>query len=298
MAVTDYNATASNNTAISGINIAEGCPPGNVNNAIRQMMADLADYNTKVTGGTTVAGKATRLATARTITVNPAGTAAASFDGSANISVGVAPNLTDGAAASTLPTAGTATALTTLLNTVRNCLKWLVARFDSSGNANAALKWATARTIAISGGATGTATSINGTANITIPVTALDVSKATAGTLSVDRGGTGQTSLAAVRNALGLGTALVAVAPMPQTAAGVGQWKKVSSTTTSIALPSGGTWAVLLIPVWLNSGGLLTDSAAQGDSTNFPLIVGIYAGGTSFTNQGGRAWTGMVWRIA
>ncbi len=53
----------------------------------------------------------------------------------------------------------------------------------------------TARTIAISGGATGTATSFNGTANITIPVTALDVSKANAGTLAVGRGGTGGTSL-------------------------------------------------------------------------------------------------------
>ena len=53
----------------------------------------------------------------------------------------------------------------------------------------------TARTIGISGGATGTATSFNGSANITIPVTALDVSKASAGTLAVARGGTGLTSL-------------------------------------------------------------------------------------------------------
>ena len=52
---------------------------------------------------------------------------------------------------------------------------------------------ATGRTIAISGGATGTATSFDGGANITIPVTALDVSKATAGTLATSRGGTGCT---------------------------------------------------------------------------------------------------------
>lgn len=43
-----------------------------------------------------------------------------------------------------------------------------------SGNAGSATKLATARTIAISGGATGTATSFNGTANITIPVTSLN----------------------------------------------------------------------------------------------------------------------------
>lgn len=41
MAVTDYSATAASNTAISGINIAEGCPAANTNNAIRQLMADV-----------------------------------------------------------------------------------------------------------------------------------------------------------------------------------------------------------------------------------------------------------------
>ncbi len=68
-----------------------------------------------------------------------------------------------------------------------------------TGNAKTATTLATARTIAISGGATGTATSFNGSTNITIPVTALDVSKATAGTLAVARGGTGQTSIANIQ---------------------------------------------------------------------------------------------------
>lgn len=42
MAISDYDKTPANNTTISGIDIAEGCSPGNVNDAIRQMMADLA----------------------------------------------------------------------------------------------------------------------------------------------------------------------------------------------------------------------------------------------------------------
>jgi hypothetical protein len=42
MAVTDYSATPGSNTAISGINIAENCTPANINNAIRQLMADIA----------------------------------------------------------------------------------------------------------------------------------------------------------------------------------------------------------------------------------------------------------------
>lgn len=45
----------------------------------------------------------------------------------------------------------------------------------------------TARTIGLSGGATGTATSFDGTANITIPVTALDASKISSGTININR---------------------------------------------------------------------------------------------------------------
>ena len=58
-----------------------------------------------------------------------------------------------------------------------------VARSDSAttakactGNAATATKFATARTIALSGGATGTATKFDGSGNITIPVTALSPS--------------------------------------------------------------------------------------------------------------------------
>lgn len=41
MSVSDYSTTPAQNTSISGINIAEGCPPSGINNAIRQMMADI-----------------------------------------------------------------------------------------------------------------------------------------------------------------------------------------------------------------------------------------------------------------
>lgn len=41
MAVTDYSATAGSNTSIAGINIGENCPRANINDAIRQIMADL-----------------------------------------------------------------------------------------------------------------------------------------------------------------------------------------------------------------------------------------------------------------
>lgn len=43
MAVDEYSGSPPANTQINGIDIAEGCAPGNINNAIRQMMADIAD---------------------------------------------------------------------------------------------------------------------------------------------------------------------------------------------------------------------------------------------------------------
>lgn len=41
MAIKDYSTTPDMNTTISGINIAEGCAPSGINNAIRQLMADV-----------------------------------------------------------------------------------------------------------------------------------------------------------------------------------------------------------------------------------------------------------------
>ena len=64
-----------------------------------------------------------------------------------------------------------------------------------TGNASTATTLQAARTVAISGPVTGTATSFNGSADITIPVTALDVAHANVtGTLAVDHGGTGVTT--------------------------------------------------------------------------------------------------------
>lgn len=47
-AVGDWDTTASNNSDIGGINIAEGCAAANVNNAIREMMAQIATWENLV----------------------------------------------------------------------------------------------------------------------------------------------------------------------------------------------------------------------------------------------------------
>jgi len=70
--VSEYSATAANNTDIGGINIAEGCAPSGINNAIRELMAQLKDMqsgtdgdnftvggNLSVTGNVVVSGSTT-----------------------------------------------------------------------------------------------------------------------------------------------------------------------------------------------------------------------------------------------
>jgi hypothetical protein len=67
--ISEFSATAANNTDIGGINISEGCAPSGINNAIRELMAQLKDQQTgtdsdnftvggnlSVTGTTTLTG--------------------------------------------------------------------------------------------------------------------------------------------------------------------------------------------------------------------------------------------------
>ena len=67
--VSEWSSTPSNNTDIGGINIAEGCAPSGINNAIRELMAQVKDMqagsdadnfvvggNLSVTGTTTLTG--------------------------------------------------------------------------------------------------------------------------------------------------------------------------------------------------------------------------------------------------
>jgi hypothetical protein len=70
--ISEWSATAANNTDIGGIDIAEGCAPSGINNAIRELMAQVKDQqigtdadnfavggNLSVTGTTTLTGVAT-----------------------------------------------------------------------------------------------------------------------------------------------------------------------------------------------------------------------------------------------
>lgn len=55
--ISEFSSTPANNTDIGGINIAEGCAPSGINNAIRELMAQLKDQQAGTDGdGFTVGG--------------------------------------------------------------------------------------------------------------------------------------------------------------------------------------------------------------------------------------------------
>jgi hypothetical protein len=77
--ISEFDANPANNTDIDGINLAEGMAPGLVNNAIRQLMAQLKDFqigsagdNLTVGGNLVVTGSGTL--SGRTIDALPSGT--------------------------------------------------------------------------------------------------------------------------------------------------------------------------------------------------------------------------------
>ena len=48
--ISEFSATPANNTDIDSINIAEGCAPSGINDAIRELMSQLKDFQTGAVG--------------------------------------------------------------------------------------------------------------------------------------------------------------------------------------------------------------------------------------------------------
>ncbi len=181
--ISEYSATAANNTDIGGINIAEGCAPSNINNAIRELMAQLKDQQTgadsdnfTVGGNLSVSGSVT-LTTALPIAQGGTGNTTAS------------------------------TAINALMpSQTSNSGKYLTTDGVSVAWGSVTPGTGTVTSVALSGGSTGlTVTGSPVTTSGTIILS---------GTLAVANGGTGATSLSTGAVLVGNGTSAVSsVAP-------------------------------------------------------------------------------------
>lgn len=188
------------------------------------------NYNINVHGN---AGSATKLATPRSISITGDATWAVAFDGVGNVSAGLtlansgvvagsyakvtvnAKGLVTGATelvAADIPALDTAKLTTGVLPLARG------GTGNAAGQAQTALKLATPRTISITGAGSGSA-AFDGSGNIAIPLT-VNASTIQTGTLPVLRGGTGGTTPAAARAALGAGSI-----PTASLTAAAGYWR-------------------------------------------------------------------------
>lgn len=157
------------------------------------------------TAASLTAGAATKLAMARTIAASGDATGSGTFDGSANLSL----PLTLSASGVTAGSYGNANALPTFTVDAKGRVS--AAGEVALGNAATATKLAATRLFSVTGGATAGGVSFDGSGNVALNVTALDVSKANAGTLPVARGGTGLASVTAGSYLTGAGTGALAL---------------------------------------------------------------------------------------
>ena len=176
--VSEYSATAANNTDIDGINIAEGCPPSTINNAIRELMAQLKDQQ--------------------------AGTAGDNFSVGGDLSVSGNVTLTNA-----LPIAQGGTGQTTASTAINALIP------SQTGNSG---RYLTTDGVSVSWGAvtpgTGTVTSVALQSNLSgITVSGSPVTTSgtliLSGTLAVANGGTGQSTLSTGAVLVGNGSSAV-----------------------------------------------------------------------------------------
>ncbi len=106
--ISEFSSTPANNTDIDSINIAEGCAPSGINDAIRELMSQLKDFQTGAVGdsfngpvGTTTpaAGAFTTLSATGNVTLGDASTDTLNVgngglikDASGNLGLGVTPD--------------------------------------------------------------------------------------------------------------------------------------------------------------------------------------------------------------
>lgn len=144
---------------------------------------------------------------------------------------------------------------------------------QSSIIAGNATKLAASRTIAISTGATGTATSFDGSSNITIPITAIDAGYISAGTLAVARLGT---TAGPQFGSVGIGVAASGTA---------GELKATTGTFSGNTSAVNSTLTGTLNSVNATLSGTLTFNNSTKQTAAAPVNININAltSGTSYT---------------
>ena len=129
--LSEFSSTPGDNTDIGGINIGEGCPPSNINDAIRQNMAYLKDFIDGSSGDTITTAKI--VATTATILSGASVTGTATFNSAVVLSSSVTGTT---ASFSGAVTVGGAAVLSSTLNVANTATMGVITGSTISGSAN------------------------------------------------------------------------------------------------------------------------------------------------------------------
>jgi len=265
--ISEWSSTPSNNTDISGINIAEGTAPSNINNAIREVMAQVKDLVTGADGDNLVVGGG----------FTCAGAAIFSSTVTAAVPIGVTSGgtgLSSIAAGGTLYASGANTLVTLAATTTGNVL--LSGTAPSWGKV--ALAAAVSGTLPLANGGTGQTTAV-AALNALIPTQSDNSGKflTTDGTTiswgTVSAGAAGVTSVSA-----GAGMNFTTITATGAVA--MGTPSGLSSSTTNSA--SGSTHTHFVTFPVTSLKGQSTDTALTGDM----LLTGLASFAKSLGTNG------------
>ena len=283
--ISEYSATASSNTDINSINLAEGMAPSLVNNAIRQLMAQLKDFQVGTAGdNVTVGGNLAVTGTSAFTGAISAPMTAGTIDG-----VPIGGTTPAAGAFTTLAASGTTTLAGALVGAVTQ------AAFNTTSTT---LNLGGAATAVNIGAATGTAT----VANTTLAAKAITASTTLAVTgASTLTGAVTASSTLAVTGAATLSSTLAvtghATLEGVTTTGATGTGKLVFDTSGTVTLTSGSVATTPTAGTDI-ANKLYVDTVAQGLNTKASVInastvalTATYANGTlgvgaTLTNSG------------
>jgi hypothetical protein len=223
--ISEFDSTPANNTDIDSINIAEGCAPSGINNAIRELMSQLKDQQTGAAGDNFTVGGNLAVTGTSAFTGNAAFVGSTTFTGavvmsSASVSSGLTGNVTGNVTGNLLSVTNTITSGSFISGNT-----YVIATL---GTTDFTLIGASANTVGVEftatdvGTGTGTATTVTGRAASLSTV------------LPVTKGGTGNSSV--TPNAVFVGGT---TSTSPITAVKPGVLGNVLTSTASTTITAG-----------------------------------------------------------